>query len=104
MNYYFLNLIYRDFVKITTNLIDGGDGNLSTAQAAQCFVEMCPKNNAFNLLPITTCQHIQASLACHTESEVLPIKASLIHSLNIPTDLKDELWNMVTDPAQDHQE
>lgn len=95
---------YRDFVKITTNLIDGGDGNLSTTQSAQCFVEMCPKNNAFNLLPITTCQHIQASLSCHTESEVLPIKASLIHSLNIPVDLKDELWNMVTDSAQDHQE
>jgi len=95
---------YRDFVKITTDLIDSGDGDLSASQSAQCFVEMCPKNNAFNLLPIATCQHIQASLACHAESETLPIKASLIHSLNIPVELKDELWNMVTDPAQDHQE
>jgi hypothetical protein len=93
--------VYRDFVQLTTELVDAGDGSFSTAQNAECFVESCSnKNDSFNLLPITACQHIQATLNCHSESEILPIKASLIHSLNIPSDLKDELWNMATEDNQ----
>ncbi|KZS18812.1 Uncharacterized protein APZ42_015386 [Daphnia magna] len=92
---------YRDFVQLTAELVDAGDGSFSTVQNAECFVESCSnKNDSFNLLPITACQHIQATLNCHSESEILPIKASLIHSLNIPSDLKDELWNMATEDNQ----
>lgn len=51
-------------------------------------------------MPITGCQHIQATLNCHSESEILPIKGSLIHSLNIPQDYKDELWNLAAEDGQ----
>ncbi len=82
-------------------MVDTGEGNLATVHNAECFVESCSsKNDAFNLLPVAACQHIQATLKCHSEAEILPLKASLIHSLNIPTDLKDELWNMASEDNQ----
>ena len=77
----------RDFVQLTSELIDSG-GNISTAHNAQCFVESCSQKNDSFSLPNTACQHIQATLNCHAASVVLPIKTSLIPSLNIPLDFK----------------
>lgn len=95
------NIVFRDFVQLTSEQFDAGDGTLSTAHNAKCFVESCSnKNDSFNNLPITACQHIQATLNCHSASVVLPIKTSLIPSLNIPPDFKDELWNMATEDNQ----
>ena len=109
----------RDFVQLTSELIDTGDGNISTAHNAKCFVESCSQKNDSFSLPNTACQHIQATLNCHSASVVLPIKTSLIPSLNIPLDFKygflfclinfklifyflcrDELWNMATEDSQ----
>lgn len=78
----------RDFVQLTSELIDTGDGNISTAHNAKCFVESCSQKNDSFSLPNTACQHIQATLNCHSASVVLPIKTSLIPSLNIPLDFK----------------
>ena len=91
---------YRAFVQVTTDLVDSGDGSLAAVQNAQCFVEMCPKSNGF---VETTCHHIQATMNCYSEAEMLPLKASLIHSLNFSLETRDELWNLATDQGQDKQ-
>ena len=92
--------IDRDFVQLTAELVDNGDGHFSTVQNAECFVDSCSNGILSTAPAMTACQHIQATLNCHAESEILAIKSALIHSLNIPADFKDELWTVSTEDNQ----
>lgn len=46
-----------------------------------------------------TCQHIQAALRCYAEAQPLTLRNSILSSLNVNNETKQEIWLLATETA-----
>lgn len=90
---------YRGFVQLP--IVQDMDGNpaLSVdvavlAQAARCYVETCSRSGTD--ISQEPCGHIKAAIACEHEGLPLTFKNSVLNSLQVSNDLKQEIWLLAT--------
>lgn len=48
---------------------------------------------------MSTCQHIQAALKCYAEAQPLTLKNSILLSLNVNNETKQEIWLLATETS-----
>ncbi|XP_046752590.1 uncharacterized protein C2orf42 homolog isoform X1 [Diprion similis] len=102
---------YRGFVQlpvINTAVVDENSA-LITQTTALCFVDTCERSfNASVLkchekdsseLSMSTCQHIQAALRCYAEAQPLTLRNSILSSLNVNNEIKQEIWLLATETS-----
>ncbi|XP_014237686.1 uncharacterized protein C2orf42 homolog [Trichogramma pretiosum] len=93
----------------------GNDSGLLQAASANsaimCFIDSCEKNYKNNVLqchekdavdPATTtscCQHVQAAYRCYAEAQPLTLRNSILSSLNVNQETKQEIWLLATDSS-----
>ncbi|CAL7944359.1 unnamed protein product [Xylocopa violacea] len=102
---------YRGFVQLP--LINATISNEMTTLISQstalCFVDSCERSfdtsvlkchekNSSNV-PVSTCQHIQAALRCYAEAQPLTLRNSILSSLNVNNELKQEIWLLATETS-----
>lgn len=92
---------YRGFVQLP--IVQDMEGNPAEAVdmdvlagAARCYVEACPKNYAASH-GIQTCMHIQAAIQSNSEAKALPLKNSVINSLEVSREIREFIWFLATD-------
>ncbi|CAB0038595.1 unnamed protein product [Trichogramma brassicae] len=93
----------------------GNDAGLLQAASANsaimCFIDSCEKNYKNNVLqchekdavdPAATtscCQHVQAAYRCYAEAQPLTLRNSILSSLNVNQETKQEIWLLATDSS-----
>ncbi|XP_063228338.1 uncharacterized protein C2orf42 [Bacillus rossius redtenbacheri] len=100
---------YRGFVQLpmqqTWEQTLDGEAPLDQTSAL-CFVDTCQRSFDTSILkcheksePVTTltCQHIQAALRCYTKAQPVQLKNSIINILNMNSEMKQELWQLVSE-------
>ncbi|XP_011505254.1 PREDICTED: uncharacterized protein C2orf42 homolog isoform X2 [Ceratosolen solmsi marchali] len=102
---------YRGFVQLPiVNLISSSDVIASIAQnSALCFVDNCEKSFNNTVLQChekeaseiltSNCQHIQAALRCYAEAQPLTLRNSILSSLNVNNETKQEIWLLATETS-----
>lgn len=50
-------------------------------------------------MPVSTCQHIQAALRCYAEAQPLTLRNSILSSLNVNNEMKQEIWLLATETS-----
>lgn len=50
-------------------------------------------------MSVSTCQHIQAALKCYAEAQPLTLKNSILSSLNVNNETKQEIWLLATETS-----
>ena len=50
-------------------------------------------------MPVTACQHIQAALRCYAEAQPLTLRNSILSSLNVNNETKQEIWLLATETS-----
>lgn len=102
---------YRGFVQLP--LINATISNEMTALISQstalCFVDSCERSFDTSVLkchekdssdvPVSTCQHIQAALRCYAEAQPLTLRNSILSSLNVNNEIKQEIWLLATETS-----
>ncbi|EFN63322.1 Uncharacterized protein C2orf42-like protein [Camponotus floridanus] len=100
---------YRGFVQLP--LINANDiTTLISQSTALCFVDSCERSfdtsvlkchekNFSDTVPASTCQHIQAALKCYAEAQPLTLKNSILSSLNVNNETKQEIWLLATETS-----
>ncbi|XP_029678834.1 uncharacterized protein C2orf42 homolog isoform X2 [Formica exsecta] len=98
---------YRGFVQLP--LINTNDiTTLISQTTALCFVDSCERSFDTSVLKchekdysdtVSTCQHIQAALKCYAEAQPLTLKNSILSSLNVNNETKQEIWLLATETS-----
>ncbi|KAL6434916.1 hypothetical protein ACFW04_005228 [Cataglyphis niger] len=98
---------YRGFVQLP--LINANDiTTLISQTTALCFVDSCERSFDTSVLKchekdysdtVSTCQHIQAALKCYAEAQPLTLKNSILSSLNVNNETKQEIWLLATETS-----
>ncbi|CAK9796601.1 Uncharacterized protein C2orf42 homolog [Anthophora quadrimaculata] len=102
---------YRGFVQLP--LINATISNEMTTLISQstalCFVDSCERSFDTSVLkcheknssdvPVSTCQHIQAALRCYAEAQPLTLRNSILSSLNVNNEMKQEIWLLATETS-----
>ncbi|XP_011707899.1 PREDICTED: uncharacterized protein C2orf42 [Wasmannia auropunctata] len=101
---------YRGFVQLP--LINATISNDITALISQttalCFVDSCERSFHTSVLKchekgysdtMITCQHIQTALKCYAEAQPLTLKNSILSSLNVNNETKQEIWLLATETS-----
>ncbi|XP_043272498.1 uncharacterized protein C2orf42 [Venturia canescens] len=102
---------YRGFVQLP--LINASVSNEITTLLPQttalCFVDSCEKSFDTSVLKcheedigdltVPTCQHIQAALRCYAEAQPLTLRNSILSSLNVNNEIKQEIWLLATETS-----
>lgn len=47
----------------------------------------------------STCQHVQAALRCYAEAQPLTLRNSVLSSLNVNNETKQEIWLLATETS-----
>ncbi|XP_043460941.1 uncharacterized protein C2orf42 homolog [Leptopilina heterotoma] len=93
---------YRGFVQLPLN--SGEIINL-TLSTSLCFINGCERRFDRNVLgkevqkPLADCQHIQAALRCYAEAQPLTLRNSVLLSLNVSNEIKQEIWLLATETS-----
>ncbi|XP_048507387.1 uncharacterized protein C2orf42 isoform X2 [Athalia rosae] len=58
----------------------------------------CHEKKSFEL-SYPTCQHIQAALRCYAEAQPLTLRNSILSSLNVNNEMKQEIWLLATETS-----
>ncbi|XP_034944226.1 uncharacterized protein C2orf42 [Chelonus insularis] len=97
----------RGFVQVPVNATIFNDSFFTSPTSALCLVDNCEKTFDTNVLKcheknpsdtsIPTCQHIQAALKCYAEAQPLTVKNSILRSMNVLSELKQEIWLLATE-------
>ncbi|XP_034193233.1 uncharacterized protein C2orf42 homolog isoform X3 [Osmia lignaria lignaria] len=69
---------------------------LITGTTAQVF-SVREKNSSD--VPVPSCQHIQAALRCYAEAQPLTLRNSILSSLNVNNEMKQEIWLLATETS-----
>ncbi|XP_035721985.1 uncharacterized protein C2orf42 homolog isoform X2 [Vespa mandarinia] len=102
---------YRGFVQLP--LINATISNdittLISQTTALCFVDTCERSFDTSVLKchekdssdlsVSTCQHIQAALRCYAEAQPLTLRNSILSSLNVNNEMKQEIWLLATETS-----
>lgn len=104
---------YRGFVQlpyiIQTHLKDSDLDptlNIINESAALCFVDTCQRSfdtsilkchEEINVTSITSCAHVLAAIKCASEATPLIVRNSILSSLNVTNEIKQELWLLATE-------
>ncbi|XP_012174506.3 uncharacterized protein C2orf42 isoform X1 [Bombus affinis] len=102
---------YRGFVQLP--LINATISNemitLISQSTALCFVDSCERSFDTSVLkcheknssdtPVSACQHIQAALRCYAEAQPLTLRNSILSSLNVNNEMKQEIWLLATETS-----
>ncbi|KAK9295414.1 hypothetical protein QLX08_010252 [Tetragonisca angustula] len=102
---------YRGFVQLP--LINATISNEMTTLISQstalCFVDSCERSFDTSVLkcheknssdvPVSACQHIQAALRCYAEAQPLTLRNSILSSLNVNNEMKQEIWLLATETS-----
>jgi len=48
---------------------------------------------------VLACQHIQTALKCYAEAQPLTLKNSILSSLNVNNEIKQEIWLLATETS-----
>ena len=91
---------YRGFVQLP--IVQDMEGNPATsvdpsilAQAARCYVDSCVRIMQFDLNQ-EPCSHIKAAISSEHHAQPLTFKNSVLNSLQVSNDLKQEIWLLAT--------
>ncbi|OXU25333.1 hypothetical protein TSAR_000436 [Trichomalopsis sarcophagae] len=102
---------HRGFVQLpVVNLTISTElGPILSQNSALCFVDNCEMSFKNSVLQCheknashtstSTCQHIQAALRCYAEAQPLTLRNSVLSSLNVGTEIKQEIWLLATETA-----
>lgn len=100
---------YRGFVQLPITHPSGmtlDESALINQSIALCFVEPCQRNFNNSILQCherngevsqIVCNHIKAALRCFSEAVPLSINSSVLDVLNIDPEIKEEVWNLLTE-------
>ncbi|XP_014467402.1 PREDICTED: uncharacterized protein C2orf42 homolog isoform X2 [Dinoponera quadriceps] len=102
---------YRGFVQLP--LINATISNDITTFMSQttalCFVDSCERSfdtsvlkcheKDYSDMSVSTCQHIQAALKCYAEAQPLTLRNSILSSLNVNNETKQEIWLLATETS-----
>ncbi|KZC12187.1 Uncharacterized protein C2orf42 [Dufourea novaeangliae] len=102
---------YRGFVQLP--LINATISNEMTTLISQstalCFVDSCERSFDTSVLKcheknpsdmlVSTCQHIQAALRCYAEAQPLTLRNSILSTLNVNNEMKQEIWLLATETS-----
>ncbi|XP_058803645.1 uncharacterized protein C2orf42 isoform X2 [Phymastichus coffea] len=100
---------HRGFVQLSlVNISANNDSNISVPQStALCFVDNCEKSFNNRVLQchekdisessMSACQHIQAALRCYAEAQPLTLRNSVLSSLIVNNETKQEIWLLATE-------
>ena len=102
---------YRGFVQlplINTTIFNEMTTIISQSTAL-CFVDSCERSFDTSVLkcheknssdvPVPSCQHIQAALRCYAEAQPLTLRNSILSSLNVNNEMKQEIWLLATETS-----
>ncbi|XP_015119737.1 uncharacterized protein C2orf42 homolog [Diachasma alloeum] len=103
---------YRGFVQlplINATAMSNDMNTLISQSTALCFVDSCERSFDTSVLKcheknssdicISTCQHIQAALRCYAEAQPLTLRNSILSSLNVNNETKQEIWLLATETS-----
>ncbi|KAF7403926.1 hypothetical protein HZH68_006720 [Vespula germanica] len=101
---------YRGFVQLPllNETISNGITTLISQTTALCFVDSCESNFDTSVLKChekdksdssVSCQHIQAALRCYAEAQPLTLRNSILSSLNVNNEIKQEIWLLATETS-----
>ncbi|KFU88753.1 Uncharacterized protein C2orf42, partial [Chaetura pelagica] len=66
--------------------------------SGRCSSPACLKNVARGLVE-QQCQHIKLALSCQAEATPLPLKSSVLNSMQAPQEAKETLWQLASQPS-----
>ncbi|KAG7201044.1 hypothetical protein KM043_003395 [Ampulex compressa] len=102
---------YRGFVQLPlmNATVSNDITSLISQTAALCFVDSCERSFDTSVLKcheknsaeasVSTCQHIQAALRCYAEAQPLTLRNSILSSLNVNNETKQEIWLLATETS-----
>ncbi|XP_034193232.1 uncharacterized protein C2orf42 homolog isoform X2 [Osmia lignaria lignaria] len=102
---------YRGFVQLPliNTTIFNEMTTLISQSTALCFVDSCERSFDTSVLkcheknssdvPVPSCQHIQAALRCYAEAQPLTLRNSILSSLNVNNEMKQEIWLLATETS-----
>ncbi|XP_074103880.1 uncharacterized protein C2orf42 isoform X2 [Cotesia typhae] len=103
---------YRGFVQlpVVNATVQNDMTTVITKTSSLCFVESCQKSFDTGVLQCheedkdadkneasSMCQHIQAAYKCYAEAQPLPLKNSLLSTLNVSCEMKKKIWCLATE-------
>ncbi|XP_012521860.1 uncharacterized protein C2orf42 homolog [Monomorium pharaonis] len=100
---------YRGFVQLPLiNTTISNDITTLISPTALCFVDSCERSFHNGVLKchekgysntVLTCQHIQTALKCYAQAQPLTLKNSILSSLNVNNEMKQEIWLLATETS-----
>ncbi|XP_033208403.1 uncharacterized protein C2orf42 homolog [Belonocnema kinseyi] len=100
---------YRGFVQLPLINASNEISSLITQTTALCFVDSCERSFDTSVLKchekdnvtdsVSSCQHIQAAFRCYAEAQPLTLKNSILLSLNVNNEMKQEIWLLATETS-----
>ncbi|XP_063977907.1 uncharacterized protein C2orf42 homolog [Diachasmimorpha longicaudata] len=103
---------HRGFVQlplINATVMSNDMNTIISQSTALCFVDSCERSFDTSVLKchekdstdscISTCQHIQAALRCYAEAQPLTLRNSILSSLNVNNETKQEIWLLATETS-----
>ncbi|XP_032685892.1 uncharacterized protein C2orf42 homolog isoform X2 [Odontomachus brunneus] len=102
---------YRGFVQLPliSATISSDITTFMSQNTALCFVDSCERSfdtsvlkcheKNYSDMSVSTCQHIQAALKCYAEAQPLTLKNSILSSLNVNNETKQEIWLLATETS-----
>ncbi|CAI5783407.1 zf-tcix domain-containing protein [Podarcis lilfordi] len=90
---------YRCFVElgVSETTIQTVDGTIITQlSSGRCYVPSCLKAAAQGVVE-NQCQHIKLAVNCQAEATPLPLKSSVLNSLQASAETKQTLWQLATE-------
>ncbi|XP_011877928.1 PREDICTED: uncharacterized protein C2orf42 homolog [Vollenhovia emeryi] len=102
---------YRGFVQlplINSAILNNTITTLISQTTALCFVDSCERSFHTSVLKchekdysntVFPCQHIQTALKCYAEAQPLTLKNSILSSLNVDNEIKQDIWLLATDTS-----
>ncbi|XP_012215418.1 uncharacterized protein C2orf42 [Linepithema humile] len=102
---------YRGFVQLPliNTTISSDITTLISQTTALCFVDSCERNFDTSVLKchekdysdysVSPCQHIQAALKCYAEAQPLTLKNSILMSMSVNNETKQEIWLLATETS-----
>ncbi|XP_063788160.1 uncharacterized protein C2orf42 homolog [Pseudophryne corroboree] len=82
---------------ISETTIQTAEGTIITQiSSGRCFAPSCLKAAARGVVE-NQCQHIKLALNCQIEAEPLPLKSSILNAMQIPTEIKQDIWLLASE-------
>ncbi|KFO93667.1 Uncharacterized protein C2orf42, partial [Buceros rhinoceros silvestris] len=92
---------HRCFVElgVSETAIQTVDGTILTQlSSGRCYVPACLKAAAQGVVE-NQCQHVKLALNCQTEATPLPLKSSVLSSMQASPETKQTIWQLATEPT-----